>query len=100
MDPLINEIKDLIESQGKAWGEFKKANDMRLENLEKEAALAQQDQLKMQRPGATGGTSQRMATPETFFDVKTKRQIPVLSHSHSLAGLEKKEPGTPSDFAR
>lgn len=50
----------------------------------------------MQRPGAIDATSQRMAAPETFFDVKTKRQIPVLSHSHSLAGLEKKEPGTPS----
>lgn len=93
---MLNEIKELIESQGKAWDEFKKVNDQRLENLEKEAGLVQQEQLKAQRPGASGNGQQKLAPIETFFDVKTKRHIPVLSHSHSLAGLEKKEPGTPS----
>ena len=72
MDPLINEIKDLIESQGKAWGEFKKANDMRLENLEKEAALAQQDQLKMQRSGATGGHIPKDGRSRNFLRCKNE----------------------------
>lgn len=86
----INEIKELIEDQGKAWSEFKKTNDQRFENLETEAAAITQHLIKASRPFATGGGMTAKAEHETFFDIKTKRSVPVLSHAQSLASLESK----------
>lgn len=52
----------------------------------------EQDIAVRNRPGAeyTGESDPVKAKHETFFDVKTKKAVPVLKHSDSLAALESK----------
>lgn len=93
----ILEIKGLIEAQGRAWDEFKLANSNRLGRLEDNAKLFEEFIAKTAGPFGAGSKSQEVAgeMPGQFFDVKTKRVVPVLSHAHSLAALEQKA-DTPS----
>lgn len=88
MDPLINEIKELIESQGKAWDEFKTVSDMRFDGLEHEL-------IKQNRPFARSNTDEK-ASGDKFYDVKSKRAVPVLSHEHKLAAHAEKTADNPS----
>lgn len=100
MTDTTKEVLDLIQKQGSDWQEFKKTNDMRFETLEdnaRETRLMTEDfMMKATSPFAGSGTASRTeAKHEIWHDVKTKKAVPVLSHAHSLAALEKKT-DTPS----
>lgn len=90
----VAEIKTLIEAQGDAWDVHKKATESKLAEMHK--ALSEL-WLKAGRPGADiFGSDNKAEQPPTFLDVKTKRSVPVLTHGHSLAALDKKSEDIPS----
>jgi len=88
----LSEIKNLVESQGTTWEQYKKANDERLAKLEKgegtadiEAKLAKMDEdltkagnelkeltLKAQRPGVSAETAEKSAKELDRFNAKAK----------------------------
>ena len=84
----MSEVVKLIEKQGDAWDANHKKTEARFSELEKDLNEMHK---KAGRP-STGDNSGNAVTdkPETFFDVKTKKSVPVLTHAHSLAALESK----------
>ncbi|TAN84041.1 MAG: phage major capsid protein [Gallionella sp.] len=88
----LNEAVELIKQQGDDITAFRRKMDARFAELEKDVGDIAK---KTGRPFASDGNSVTKAKHETFFDVKTKKSVPVLSHSHSLASLDYKS-DTPS----
>lgn len=116
----MEEIKSLIEAQGKTFEEFKSANDKRIEELEKKghasaetvqvveklnadltkvsadikAAQEHQDELekKFNRPGAGGGNTADVDEHKTAFDKWFRK-----GEQENLEELEKKALNTQSD---
>lgn len=90
----LDEVKALIEEQGKSWHEFKAAQSARLSILETETRELMK---KAGRPFAEfSGTSQPHL--EQFIDTKTGKAIPVLKHGDSLAALHGKSNDAPSPW--
>lgn len=89
----VDEVKDLIEEQGRTWQEMKTVHDSRLKNLETEMRELVK---KSGRPFAPDASGQTAATHETWIDTKTKKAVPVLRHDQSLAALETKSDSQPS----
>ncbi len=94
MEPTIGDITSLIESQGREWQAHITATDTTLTELRKGLDSLY---LKAGRPGinvfAAGSNS---TPPEYFYDARTKRRVPVLTHGQSLAALEGKATHTAS----
>lgn len=89
----INEAIDLIKQQTDSITAFRQKIDARFSELEKDIGDIHK---KGNRPFASSEYgSTKAANHETFFDVKTKKSVPVLLPSHSLASLESKS-DTPS----
>jgi HK97 family phage major capsid protein len=94
----LDEVKALIEEQGKSWNEFKTAQSTRLGILEKETTELMK---RAGRPGAEwqGTLADASGTHlEKFIDTKTGKAIPVLKHGDSLAALHGKSSDTPSPW--
>lgn len=87
---MIGEIKTLIEGQGRAWDEFKTTNDMRFKNIEDEVVEIARMAGRSRYMGSGNQETSAAQKHGQFFDVKTKRLVPVLAHSDSLAALEGK----------
>jgi HK97 family phage major capsid protein len=83
---VSEEIRDLIIEQGRAWEEFKKANDHRLGNLE-EGLREQAKQLGRARATGSIGGGERIVqpAPRGWIDAKTGNILPVLEHKDRLA---------------
>jgi len=89
----VDEVVDLIEEKSReAKARFEKT-EARFKELEKDINEIEK---KAGRPNF-GDATAPTAKHETFFDVKTKRSVPVLSHAQSLKSLEEKSSAdTPS----
>ena len=83
----INEAVKLIEKQGDELSAHYKKTDARFSELEKDLNDIHK---KAGRPSAGDGDYVVKAKHEEFFDVKTKKSVPVLAHSNSLASLDYK----------
>lgn len=94
------EILGLIKQQGVDWQENKKKTDMRFENLEdslRESTKMNEDfMIKATSPFGSTSVASTAAKHETFYDVKTKKAVPVLSNTQSLKSLEEKKTDVPS----
>lgn len=118
----LKEVKDLIEAQGRAWDEFKKANDAAIEGKadgkaigDLEAKLAKINdeldrvQTKLSRPGALGGGSDGNRTsPEAdaykgaFLNwVRSpndpERRMALQQRAKALRQVEQKAAGSDDD---
>lgn len=88
----IHEVAKLIEQQGNDIAAHHRKTDARFAELEKDLGDMQKT---AGRPFAQDTTTSA-TKPETFFDVKTKKSVQVLSHSHNLAALESNSKAAPS----
>ena len=93
-----NQIVNLIEQQGEAFEVFKNKHLSRVDELAEEVtAIGKQMndvEKKAGRPHNETGTFSD-ASPagnknEVFFDVKTKKSVPVLNHKQGLSALEQR----------
>ncbi len=85
-------IKDALEANTKILDEWKKKNDGRVDQLERDLIdLAK----KNGRPGAPS-SSALPAKHETWFDQKSRQPVLVLNHGQSLADLQGKGDAAPS----
>ena len=91
----ISDIAAMIRDQAEGLASFKQAQISRIDDIEKSLTELEK---KAGRPKIGASDDKPTAEKhESFFDIKTKRSVPVLSHAHSLASLERKlECGTPS----
>lgn len=88
----ISEVVELIKQQGDSIAAHQRKTDARFSELEKDLGDVYK---KAGRPGAAA-TADNASKPETFLDVKTKKSVQVLGHSHSLAALESSSKTAPS----
>lgn len=89
----MNEVIKLIEQQGSDIAAQHRKTDARFSELEKDLNDIHK---KAGRPFAAEADNASASKPETFFDVKTKKSVQVLSHSHNLAALESNSKSAPS----
>lgn len=90
----IGDIAKLLAEQGQSIEQFKAAHSDQLREFRAEfdAVVA-----KAQRPGASGlGVEGKAERLEQWIDTQTKRAVPVLTHSDSLAALDQKSDAHPS----
>lgn len=92
MSTATDEIMEILETQKKAADEFRAVQIKRIDELEK---YSLESEKKANRPWA-GASGDAKATPEKFYDSKTKKAIPVLTHAQSLKSLEKNTDNLPS----
>lgn len=85
----LREVVNLIEKQGEAWGEFKTANENRLERLEDNARAIEDFMAKMTAPGGGGLSMGNKAFKQeaNSFSVKMADGsiVPVLGKSVNCA---------------
>jgi len=89
------EITRMIEDQGRAAAEFRAKQIARIDALSDSKQMIEDFMAKMTAPGA-GSTGTTEVPPETYYDIKTKKVVPVLNHAQSLKSLEGKQGTMPS----
>lgn len=93
----VQEVATLIKQQGENFEAFKASQNARFGEIQKDIKEIEKKANRTKLGGGeSNGDSATTAKHETFFDVKTKRHIPVLSHAQSLKSLEEKSTDTPS----
>jgi HK97 family phage major capsid protein len=106
----MNEVKDLIESQGRAWEEFKHTNDARLKALETQRATGDYDAKlakidsdlneiakKINRPGFSGAEAAKGETPEVLEHKQRFTEYLRKGNTAELRELERKAMNSTSD---
>jgi len=88
------EIIELIKTQGDSIEAWKTKHDGELAAMKKGLDTLYLERGRAQLSGTD--TDNKIAPPETFYDQKSKRSVPVLTHGHSLAALENKVANAPS----
>lgn len=93
----FQEVVDIIKQQGENFEAFKARQEARFGEIQKDIKEIEKKANRTKLGGGeSNGDSATTAKHETFFDVKTKRHIPVLNHAQSLLSLEEKSTDTPS----
>ncbi len=92
----IADITRMIEEQGRTAKEFQAKQIARIDALSESKEMIEDFMAKMTAPGASSSGGTKEAPIETFYDIKTKKAVPVLNHAQSFKSLEGKGADLPS----
>lgn len=92
----VDEITQMIETQGKAADKFRTEQIARIDELSESKKMIEDFMAKMTAPGVKSADAGKETPPETFYDTKTKKAVPVLNHAQSLKSFEGKTADLPS----